>query len=312
MSANSSKKKILLLGRAGTGKSSIRTAIFEGEMPLKLLTTPLKPTRGLSPHVYSWIDLELGIFDSSGQELNFLLNDEEERALAFKNSDIICYIFDYTSWINNQELIINEILKIKKIIEDSFENTTLILFLHKIDLIREENLEEQIGQIKEEIETNYNFNIYFTSLYPKLIYNTYNALYQIISSFSEETQQLKSILDDNLKDLSNTLSYATNRNNSIIVQSMTRDFDTNLINYSHNLTAGLNQSFEEMTQDDNIEHIIISSSNNLNIIMKNLGIKKFDLKNLVFISQGLSVNKLIWLIGDTRLKLNNYIYKGKI
>ncbi len=61
-----SEKKMLILGRAGTGKTTIKKVIFEGKDPNDLLYNPLQPTRGLSPSVYSWLDLNLGFFDSSG------------------------------------------------------------------------------------------------------------------------------------------------------------------------------------------------------------------------------------------------------
>ena len=65
----SSAKKILLLGRASTGKTTIKKILFEGKDPKDLLYSPLAPTRGITPSIYSWLDLDLGLFDSSGQEL---------------------------------------------------------------------------------------------------------------------------------------------------------------------------------------------------------------------------------------------------
>ena len=106
-----SAKKILLLGRAGIGKTSIKQIIFEGKDPKDLLYNPLEPTRGITPSVYSWLDLKLGLFDSSGQELNFLLDDKNEQALAFENTDVIIYIFDFPLWVAKSQEIINEILK---------------------------------------------------------------------------------------------------------------------------------------------------------------------------------------------------------
>ena len=64
-SKKESSGKILILGRAGTGKTSIKKIVFEGLDPKDLLYNPLEPTRGISPSVYSWLDLKIGLFDSS-------------------------------------------------------------------------------------------------------------------------------------------------------------------------------------------------------------------------------------------------------
>ncbi|MCK4380178.1 MAG: 50S ribosome-binding GTPase, partial [Candidatus Lokiarchaeota archaeon] len=62
-------EKITLIGRAGVGKTSIIKVMFEGENPKDLINNPLEPTRGIIPKIYSWMDIELSIFDTSGQEL---------------------------------------------------------------------------------------------------------------------------------------------------------------------------------------------------------------------------------------------------
>ncbi len=71
-------KKILFIGRAGVGKTSIMQVIFEGKDPKNLILFPLVPTRGILSSVYKWMDLELGVFDTSGQELLFILENEDE------------------------------------------------------------------------------------------------------------------------------------------------------------------------------------------------------------------------------------------
>ncbi len=304
-------KKILLLGRAGVGKSSIRLTVFEGKNPQELLLNPLEPTRGISPKQYSWVDVDIGLFDTSGQELSALLQDEDEQNLAFTNSDMVIYIFDYKSWSTNQDSIINEMKSILQLINEKYKDTRISAFLHKIDKISEDTREDEIDQINNTILKTVNLKLYSTSLYPDLIYNTYNAMYHLISEFSEETSHFRNILDYYIPDKTKTLSFITNQKNSIIAQAMTNDFNTNLINFSHNLFGQLSLLFEEMTNNDKIEHIIITSTNKLNIILKRLNFKKFELKNVVCISQELSANKLIWLTGQLQRNFHEYINLGK-
>ena len=306
-----SAKKILLLGRAGTGKSTIKEIIFEGKNPKDLIYDPLAPTRGITPSIYSWLDLDLGLFDSSGQELQYLLSDENEQEIAFDNTDAIIYLCDFQIWVTKSEEIIEEIRTILSIIKKKSYNSKLILFLHKTDLISKESIHDKIMEIRGIINDNLNLPVYFTSIYPNLIYSLYNAFYEILSDFSEETTILKTILDKNVENIPKLMCFVTNQYDSIITQTMSNDFNTDLINQSHVLLAQLNQTFEDMTENQ-IEHVIISSTNNLNIIMKNLNLKKFDIKNLIILAETESVNKLIMLTGKIGFRMNQFLYYNKI
>jgi len=303
------KKKILLVGRAATGKSSIKQVIFEGKMPQELLSNPLEPTRGLTPSIYSWLDLDLGIFDSAGQELDYLLDNKNEQTFAFENTDIIIYMFDYLAWIENSETILKEIEKISRIIKQESYIAKIVLFLHKIDLMNEQNREQNIKNIQQEIKEQLNLQIYFTSLYPNLIYNTYNAFYEILSNFSKETIYFKEVLDEKIKDNSKSMCFITNQNSSIVVQTMSNDFNFKLINQIHRLIAQFDQSFEDMSINDNIDYMILSSLKNFNIIMKFLNLSNYNLKNLILISETISINQLIEFCEEIKSTLNRYFYK---
>ena len=308
----SSSKKLLVIGRAGTGKTTIKKIVFEGNDPKDLLSNPLEPTRGILPSVYSWLDLKLGLFDSSGQELSNLLESkvDNDQILAFENTDIIIYLFDYPTWTSNSQLIIDDIQKVSAIIEENSYGAKLIIFFHKIDLIEKESRRKTLTEITSIIKKKFDVSIYFTSIYPNLIYSLYNAFYELLSSFSKENIYLKDILDSMIGDFSKTMFFITNLNDSIIVQSMSKDFNTLIINHSHKLITQLNKTFENMVMNDKIEHLILSSSN-INIIMNSLNYQKFSLKNLICLSETLSANKLIWIIGQIRLKLKNVYYLKK-
>ncbi|MHA1376669.1 MAG: ADP-ribosylation factor-like protein [Promethearchaeota archaeon] len=305
---STSAQKILLLGRAGTGKTTIKKIIFEGVDPKELLVNPLDPTRGLSPSVYSWLDLKIGLFDSSGQELEALLNNKDEYDLAFHNTDIVIYIFDYPTWVGNPEEIIIEIQKIQKIIKDDSYSAKIIIFIHKIDLINNETRKDILKEITKVLKKKLPFSIFYTSIHPEFIFSTYNAFYEILASYSKETFHLKKILDDFIKESSKSMFFITNQNNSIISQSTSKDFNFGNINHSHKLIAQITQTFEDMSNNSKIEHLILSGQNNLNLILNNLNLSQFEIKNLICISESLSANKLIWMVGQIRLKIKNLFY----
>ncbi len=306
-------KKILLLGKAGTGKTSIKKIIFEGMDPKDLLYNPLEPTRGITPNVYSWLDLKLGLFDSSGQELSFLLDNEDdsEHKLAFENTDYIVYIFDYPSWISQSQEITDQIQKILKIVKNNSLAAKVIMFLHKIDLTGNEIDYNLLDEINRNLQKQFNLPLYNTSIHPDLIYNLYNAFYEILSSSSQETTKLKNILEDEAKNHTKSMFFISNLSNSIIVQTMSKDFNTVMINHTHKLIALVTQTFEDMTNTGNIDHLILSSYNNFNIILNDINLSKFGLKYLICISETLTANKLILIVGQIRSKLKDFYYLNK-
>jgi len=307
-------KKILITGRAASGKTSIKKIIFEGTDPKELLYHPLEPTRGISPSVYSWLDIKLGVFDSSGQELSDILEDPDERdhILAFANTDIIIYLFDYPKWVSNSQLILEDIKRILEIINDKTCPIKLILFIHKIDLIGKDIREKKLKEIIDLIRSKkFELPIYHTSIFPNLIYTLYNAFYDILSGFSKEHTLIKKVLDSFLIDLPKTLVFVTNQKDSIIVQTMSKDFNTTIINHTHKLITQLNNTFDDMALNDRIKHLILSSAQNFNLIMIHLNYQKFGLKNLICISETLSSNKLIALNGQIKQKLKDVYYFPK-
>ena len=305
-------KKILLIGRVSVGKTSIKDVIFEGKEPKSLIIFPLEPTRGITSSVYSWMDLNLSIFDTSGQELPFLLADEDEQNKAFNNTNAIIYVFDYINWTINSESIIEEILKIFNIMKKYQNETMFSLFFHKIDLINQK-FRGRFQIIKSEIQKRLNLPIelpiYFTSLHPNLIFNAFNAFFEILSSLSKETTELKNIIDMIINELPKTICFIANQNNSIIVQSMTKDFDVKIINYLRKIIAKIDYSSKELAEIYNKVNMIDSGPKIISMIMDNLEPINSYLKNIICFSETYDADKLIGLISKLKLNLNKH-YKS--
>jgi GTPase SAR1 family protein len=219
-------KKITIIGRANVGKTSITKMIFESEQPKTLMIYPLSPTRGIVSELYQWLDLELALFDTSGQELPYLLKDKEEQSKAFGDADAVIYIFDYPNWTIEAENIIEEIKNLFKIIKIISPNTLFYLICHKVDLINKKYKNNfnlmKIG-VKNRIGLPETIVLYFTSIYPELYFSTFNAFSQILSNFSKNSMELNNTLDEVIHKYSSVICFLIGNGGKIISQSITND-----------------------------------------------------------------------------------------
>ncbi len=305
--------KIVLIGRAGVGKTSIKNVIFEGVPPNDLILFPLEPTRGINTSSYSWLDLELVIFDTAGQELTYLLENEDEHRKLFSNSDVFIYIFDYLLWVDQSEEILDEILKVFNIINQNGNKGKLILFFHKIDQINQKirgKFQIIVNEIRSRLDIPVEFKIFFTSLHPNLIYRTYNAFFEVLSALSPETSNIKNIIDTVIEKYSKTIFFVTDQFNNIIVQTMTKDFDTNLISYLHEKIAHMDQTTEELNEIYNHVFLIDSGFKILSSILSNLEQITPNIKNLNCVSEIHDVDTLTGLMNNLKEDLHNF-YNSK-
>ena len=287
--------KLVLIGKPSVGKTSIKQAVFEMKNPNDLIIYPLEPTRGINTSTHSWIDVEINMFDTSGQELPFLLEDEEEQKKAFYGASVVIYVLDYPMYTSKKDLLIKDIEEIHKIMQKYEINAELTLFFHKIDLIihKNRNLFNIIEKdIKESIKLEKDIPLYFTSLQPKFIYNLFNAFSEILIKFSKKLRNLKANIDEIIAETKGIICLITDVNNKVIIQTMTDDIKPKFIRNIYHDISSLTQDFQ-INKALKSEFKIIESGNEL------LGINMEDLKKynqnlnfLILISQKLDKMEL--------------------
>ena len=107
-----SKVRLVLIGRPEMGKTTIKKVVFEGEDPNELIIFPLEPTIKTHFSVHEFMDSKIILLDTAGQSLSSLLEDEEKQIKSFENTNAIIYVFDYPTYIENSEEVINDIRRI--------------------------------------------------------------------------------------------------------------------------------------------------------------------------------------------------------
>ena len=181
-------KKMVLVGPAGVGKTSIYNSYFEMGNPKSLLDVSLEPTRGINSNLYSLFDSSFGVFDLAGQENDLWLSTNQE---VFNHSDLIICIFDV---MNSLELIVSfliKILQIKKRLHLS--ECKVITFIHKIDLVEPSYLAHKIKAIDDFFKSQYRrgqeIEIYKTSISEEFFFSTYSILGEILNLLFNQEEQ---------------------------------------------------------------------------------------------------------------------------
>ena len=168
------KSKIVFIGHAGVGKTSVVKSFFEFDDPDELLNHSLEPTRGFEYHNYSFFDVNVGVVDTSGQELTQWLNLDGD--CVFSGADYILFVCDASKFEENSSEIYDNLYNLINLAKIQSANATIVLFLHKIDLIETDDFQDFkkmiLGRhhsfmLSEEVEAD--IPIFFTSIKKKYI-----------------------------------------------------------------------------------------------------------------------------------------------
>ena len=166
------EKKIVLVGEARVGKSTLRQIFFHYDDPKELLKNSLEPTRGVEHFNYIMSDMNLLVIDTAGQELENLL--EKEPELFFKEIDAIIYIVDASKYQKENKEIYDLLHKIENTVKFHSPDAKIALYVHKMDLLEENDVQAFKASAKSrhkeyELTGGTEVLIHFTSIGEKFI-----------------------------------------------------------------------------------------------------------------------------------------------
>ncbi|MFW9878599.1 MAG: hypothetical protein ACFFG0_36425 [Candidatus Thorarchaeota archaeon] len=178
--------------------------------------------------------------------MQVIFEDEQKQLLVFGDANAIIYILDYPTWISNSQDVLDDVRKLDEINKKNDFNAKIILFLHKIDILMKKKIDSMLALIKRQIINHLNLPveipIYFTSLHPNLIYTTYNTISETLSNFSEEMINLIKVIKNNINALSKTSCFISDKDNNLVIQEISNDFDTSILFYLYEKIYHLSRS----------------------------------------------------------------------
>eukprot|EP01117_Protostelium_nocturnum_P008839 TRINITY_DN3169_c0_g1_i1.p1 TRINITY_DN3169_c0_g1~~TRINITY_DN3169_c0_g1_i1.p1 ORF type:complete len:325 (+),score=106.58 TRINITY_DN3169_c0_g1_i1:52-975(+) len=172
----SMKKKVLLMGRSNSGKTSMRSIIFANYIARD--TMRLGATIDVeNSHVRFLGNLALNLWDCGGQETFMESYFSSQIDHIFQNVSVLIYIFD----VENRDTE-KDYASYKSCLEAIQENSVdakIFCLIHKMDLIPDDQ-RQQVFQAKEEelnrISSPLKITCFRTSIWDETLYKAWSSI----------------------------------------------------------------------------------------------------------------------------------------
>ncbi|KAK2466728.1 hypothetical protein APHAL10511_000986 [Amanita phalloides] len=168
------KKKVLLMGASGSGKTSMRSLIFSN-LPASL-TTRLGATIDVEQnHVRFLGDLILNLWDCGGQDAFMDSYLSTQRSIIFQQVAVLIYVFD----VETQEKA-----KDFEYYRDCLDGLTqfspdasVFLLIHKMDLVRDKfSTFEKKRRELQDASGDVHISVFATSIYDESLYKAWSHI----------------------------------------------------------------------------------------------------------------------------------------
>ncbi|PRP75016.1 Ras-related GTP-binding protein [Planoprotostelium fungivorum] len=190
------KKKVLLMGKSNSGKTSMRSIIFANYIARD--TMRLGATIDVeNSHVRFLGNLALNLWDCGGQEKFMESYFSSQIDHIFSNVSVLIYIFD----VENRD-VEKDLHMFKSCLEAIQENSVdakIFCLIHKMDLIPEDQ-RQQVFETKEaelvKISSPLNITCFRTSIWDETLYKAWSSIvYSMIPNIESLEAHLKNFCE---------------------------------------------------------------------------------------------------------------------
>lgn len=182
------KKKVLLMGKSGSGKTSMRSIIFANYVA--------RDTRRLGytidvehSHVRFLGNLVLNLWDCGGQEAFMENYFASQRDHIFRNVEVLIYVFDVESRELEKDMHYYQSC-LEAILQNSPE-AKIFCLIHKMDLVQDEQRDMIFSEREMELQRRslpLQINCFKTSIWDETLYKAWSS---IVYSLIPNVQQLE-------------------------------------------------------------------------------------------------------------------------
>ncbi|GMI16425.1 hypothetical protein TrLO_g12314 [Triparma laevis f. longispina] len=187
------KKKVLLMGKAHSGKTSMRSIIFANYLARD--TMRLSPTLDVEHHHVRFLgNLVLNLWDCGGQDAFYESYFERDRETIFRSVELLIYVFDIES--DNPEKDFDHFSGVLEAIEENSPDARIFVLVHKMDLVHEDERDvifEDRQRIIQAHSRGLSLQCFATSIWDETLYKAWS---EIVTNLIPNIQLLKTHLDD--------------------------------------------------------------------------------------------------------------------
>eukprot|EP00871_Galdieria_phlegrea_P003892 jgi/Galph1/4503/GphlegSOOS_G3150.1 len=170
------RRKVLLMGRSGAGKTSMRSIIFANYIPRE--TRRLGATIDIEHSQIRFLgDLMLSLWDCGGQDVFLDSYLGVQRENVFSEVQVLIYVFDIMS--TECERDCQYFNKVLKSLLPSSPNAKVYCLLHKVDLVPEHQREAVFDERKrrvDEASKPISVEFFATSIWDETLYKAWSCM----------------------------------------------------------------------------------------------------------------------------------------
>ncbi|KAI9009722.1 ras-related GTP-binding protein A-like protein [Gaertneriomyces semiglobifer] len=186
------KKKVLLMGKSGSGKTSMRSIIFANYIARD--TRRLGATIDVEHSNVRFLgNLVLNLWDCGGQEVfmeNYL---DSQRDHIFRNVEVLIYVFDVESREYEKDMHYYQSC-LESIMQNS-KDARIFCLIHKMDLVQEEQRDLVFKEREADLKRRslpLNITAFKTSIWDETLYKAWSS---IVYSLIPNVRMLESNLE---------------------------------------------------------------------------------------------------------------------
>ncbi|CAE1268124.1 RRAGA_B [Acanthosepion pharaonis] len=180
------KKKVLLMGKSGSGKTSMRSIIFANYIARD--TRRLGATIDVEhSHIRFLGNLVLNLWDCGGQEAFMENYFASQRDNIFRNVEVLIYVFDVESRELEKDMHYYQSC-LEAILQNSPEAKVFCL-VHKMDLVHEEQRDSIFHEREDDLKRlskPLQCTCFATSIWDETLYKAWSSIvYQLIPNVQQ-------------------------------------------------------------------------------------------------------------------------------